>query len=421
MYYIYNTNNYNLKIMKLQFNVALLFVILITLTNCHNDNHSPDLSHDSLFYIDYRSLQGLPDGIAVIELDPEAPNFGNISNKLELGVGVLPHHIYYNHTEQKMFTTALGGSYLYQIKTGRDQKGQPQLINATPIDTGENTVGENLFFTNDGRYFMTFMGGAGGPKDGSIGVFNADNNKLIKTIKAPIQDNPNQFIMYPHGISINEEKGLMMVTSTIHPDLSTGMGNTCTLLDLNTYELKETYQVADSPTDMSSPVEVLLLRGKFPQYALATTMLGGDIWIAPYNTVTKKYDAFTKVFEGSTQGLGWALEMYIDDTNKLYVSFADPGKVLVFDLSNLPQLKLLKTFTADKGAHHMAFFKTKSGKEVVAVQNNLLNIPNLNSGTISIIDINTGKNLGSVNLRTRYGILPESIEGTNGPSNYMHH
>lgn len=407
--------------MKLQFNVAILFVILITLTNCHNDNHSPDLPHDSLFYIDYRSLQGLPDGIAVIELDPEAPNFGNISSKLELGVGVLPHHIYYNHTEQKMFTTALGGSYLYQIKTGRDQKGQPQLINATPIDTGENTVGENLFFTNDGRYFMTFMGGAGGPKDGSIGVFNADNNKLIKTIKAPIQDNPNQFIMYPHGISINEEKGLMMVTSTIHPDLSTGMGNTCTLLDLNTYELKETYQVADSPTDMSSPVEVLLLRGKFPQYALATTMLGGDIWIAPYNTVTKKYDAFTKVFEGSTQGLGWALEMYIDDTNKLYVSFADPGKVLVFDLSNLPQLKLLKTFTADKGAHHMAFFKTKSGKEVVAVQNNLLNIPNLNSGTISIIDINTGKNLGSVNLRTRYGILPESIEGTNGPSNYMHH
>lgn len=407
--------------MKLQFNVAILFVILITLTNCHNDHHSPDLPHDSLFYIDYRSLQGLPDGIAVIELDPEAPNFGNISSKLELGVGVLPHHIYYNHTEQKMFTTALGGSYLYQIKTGRDQKGQPQLINATPIDTGENTVGENLFFTNDGRYFMTFMGGAGGPKDGSIGVFNADNNKLIKTIKAPIQDNPNQFIMYPHGISINEEKGLMMVTSTIHPDLSTGMGNTCTLLDLNTYELKETYQVADSPTDMSSPVEVLLLRGKFPQYALATTMLGGDIWIAPYNTVTKKYDAFTKVFEGSTQGLGWALEMYIDDTNKLYVSFADPGKVLVFDLSNLPQLKLLKTFTADKGAHHMAFFKTKSGKEVVAVQNNLLNIPNLNSGTISIIDINTGKNLGTVNLRTRYGILPESIEGTNGPSNYMHH
>ncbi|MGU3373932.1 YncE family protein [Chryseobacterium sp. M5A1_1a] len=406
--------------MKLKFNTILLFAISAIFTSCHNDNHT-DHPHDSSFYIDYRSLNGLSDGIAVIELDPEAPNFGNISSKLELGIGVLPHHLYYNNNAKKLYSTALGGSYLYEIKTEDDQNGQPKLISATPINTGENTVGENLFFTNDGRYFMTFMGGAGGPKDGSIGVFNANNNQLIKTIKSPIQDNPNKFIMYPHGISINEEKGLMMVSSTIHPDLTTGTGNTCTLLDLNTYELKETYQVADSPTDMSAPVEVLLLRGKFPQFALATTMLGGDIWIAPYNATTKKYDAFTKIFDGSTQGVGWALEMYIDDTNKLYVSFADPGKVLVFDLSNLPQLTLLKTFTADKGAHHMAFFKTKSGKEVVAVQNNLLNIPNLNSGTINVIEISTGKNLGTVNLRTRYGILPESIEGTNGPSNYMHH
>jgi hypothetical protein len=29
--------------------------------------------------------------------------------------------------------------------------------------------------------------------------------------------------------------------------------------------------------------------------------------------------------------------MYIDDNSRLYVSFADPEKVLVFDISNLPQ------------------------------------------------------------------------------------
>jgi hypothetical protein len=112
--------------------------------------------------------------------------------------------------------------------------------------------------------------------------------------------------------------------------------------------------------------------------------------------------------------------MYIDDNSRLYVSFADPGKVLVFDISNLPQLKLLKTLTADKGAHHMVFFKTKKGKEVVAVQNNLLNIPNLNSGTISVIEIETGKTWEQ-SIYAKYGILPESIEGTNGPSSYMHH
>jgi hypothetical protein len=140
-----------MKIMKLKINPAFFLVVLFLFSHCQNDNHA-EIPHDTAFYIDYRSLNGKPDGIAVIELDPEAPNFGNISSKLELGVGVLPHHIYYNQSANKLYTTALGGKYLYQIKTEKDNNGQPILVAATPIDTGENTVGENLFFTNDGRF-----------------------------------------------------------------------------------------------------------------------------------------------------------------------------------------------------------------------------------------------------------------------------
>lgn len=120
-------------------------------------------------------------------------------------------------------------------------------------------------------------------------------------------------------------------------------------------------------------------------------------------------------------GLDWALEMYMDNNKHLNVSVGKPGKVLVFDISNLPTLTLLRTLDADQGAHHMVFFKMKSGREVVAVQNNLLNLPNLNSGTITVVDLLTGEKLGTVDLRNRYGILPESIEGTDGPSNYRHH
>jgi hypothetical protein len=131
--------------MKLKFNKVPLFIsILIIFSNCQNDNH-PEIPHDTAFYIDYRSLTEQPDGIAVIELDPDAPDFGNMSSKLELGIGVLPHHLYYNQSANKLYTTALGGSYLYQIKTEKDKIGQPKLVSATPIDTGENTVGENLF------------------------------------------------------------------------------------------------------------------------------------------------------------------------------------------------------------------------------------------------------------------------------------
>jgi hypothetical protein len=76
-----------------------------------------------------------------------------MSSKLELGIGVLPHHLYYNQNANKLYTTALGGSYLYQIKTEKDKIGQPKLVSATPIDTGENTVGENLFLPmTDGFY-----------------------------------------------------------------------------------------------------------------------------------------------------------------------------------------------------------------------------------------------------------------------------
>ena len=58
--------------MKLKFNLLSL-IILTIFSNCQNDNHNSDLPHDTSFYIDYRSLKGLSDGIAVIELDPEAP------------------------------------------------------------------------------------------------------------------------------------------------------------------------------------------------------------------------------------------------------------------------------------------------------------------------------------------------------------
>ncbi len=400
---------------------GLLVLFPIIFANCDSDNHQTPPSRESVFFIDYRSVEGKSDGMAVIELDPESINFGKIKNKLEMGVGTLPHHIYYDNTEKKLYTTALGGNYLYQITTAVDNDGYPLLVSATPINTGTNTVAENIFFTTDNRFFVTFMGGDGSLKGGSVGVFNASTNQLLHTISGSQDDDPSKYIMYPHGISINESRNLMMVTSTIHPDLTSGVGNTTSLIDLTTYDILKTYTVADSPTDMSAPVEVLLLRGEFPQYALATTMLGGDIWIAPYNETTNQYDDFTKIFDGASHGLGWTLEMYIDSTKKLYVSFADPGKVLVFDISNLPNLNLVKTLNADKGAHHMSFFKTKSGKSVVAVQNNLLDIPGINSGTITVIDLQSGATLGTVDLRSQYGIIPESIESTRGPGFYLHH
>ncbi|MCW3466449.1 hypothetical protein [Chitinophaga nivalis] len=400
--------------------IITLTLIIACCITCRRDE-DPAVKQKTLFFIDYRNLGGGKDGVLVMELDPESPDFANILSNTEIGKGVLPHHLYFNRDEKKLFTTALGGEYLYELKMEWNKDGYPIIYQVNPINTHGNQVGEDIFFTKNGEYWVTFMGGQGGLRDGSVGVFNATTNELIKTIKGKEADNPDKFILYPHGISMNEEKKLAMVTSTIHPDLTSGVGNTCTLIDMNTYQIIKTYQVADSAKDLSSPVEVLLLRNEFPPFALTNTMLGGDIWMASYNNQQHRFNPFQRVLKGADMGLGWALEFYIAADKLLYVSFGKPGKVLVFDISQLPQLKLLKTLPANKGAHHMAFFKTKSGRSVVAIQNNLLNLPDLNAGTIDLVDVNTGEMLGRVDMRNKYGLLPESIEGTLGSAHYMHH
>lgn len=395
-----------------------------------------------LVFVDYRSLDGGKDGVALMDLDPDSENFGQILQNLPIGEGVLPHHLYFNQDQTRLYTTALIGDRLYEILLSRDAYGMPTMEGYVPIDTGNSAVAEDIYFTEDGsRYYVTFMGGElenGGLPDagGSIGVFDAATNLKIKTITAPVPEGlnavtnpgplPEPFLLYPHGISANEELGLMMVTSTIHPDLTTGVGDTVTLLDMNNNdELLKTYWVTDQPGSGSAPVEVLLLRDGYPNLALVNTMLGGDIWMTSLNESTGMYNEFEKVLEGTDQGVSWALEFYIKENrsgeDELFVSFGIPGQINVYGLNDLPNLTLKRTIpTKGLGAHHMSFFETSSGREAVIVQNNLLDLEGLNSGLLSVLDTQNGELLGEVNLREQ-GILPESVESAYGHGHDVHH
>lgn len=400
------------------------FVLVASVLSCLfacKDKDNPGRISTTSFIIDYRDLAGISDGIAIMELDPESAAFGKITSKIALGKGVLPHHIYFDKKQRRLYNTALGFPYLYELSLKHTPDGRPVIEKAVPINTGGNQVGEDMVFTGDGRFFVTFMGGKGDEHGGTVGVFNAANNELIHTIEAPMHLDSTKFIMHPHGISLNEDTRKLMVTSTIHPGLTSGQGSTVTLINSDNYSLIKTYHVADQQTPASSPVEVLLLRNEFPPYAIVTTMLGGDVWIANYEADKNRYTEFRKFFDGSDHQLGWALECYISNEKLLYVSFADPGIVKVFDLNALPAAKVVRTLQSDPGAHHMAFFKTKSGRDLVAVQNNMLNLPNINAGTIAVFDVKTGVRIATANVKKDYNIQPESIEWANGNGHYMHH
>src|SRR5688572_32532528 len=173
--------NYKLWL-KLAIVSAIGLVIFSLVVTSQMNAESPHPS-SGLMLVDYRNLDGGKDGVTLIDLDPESKQFGKIIQQRPIGQGVLPHHLYFNRDQSKLYNTALGGSYLYEIALKKDANGMPHIGQITTIDTLGNIVGEDVYFTQDGsRFYMTFLGGRGGEKDGSIGVFDAQTNELLETI-----------------------------------------------------------------------------------------------------------------------------------------------------------------------------------------------------------------------------------------------
>jgi hypothetical protein len=141
-----------------------------------------------------------------------------------------------------------------------------------------------------------------------------------------------------------------------------------------------------------------------------------------------------KVYDGAKAGTGVPLEFYGNQT-ELFVSHALPGIVKRYKLSGLPELVSSgPDIKAEAGAHHMIFFTTASGRKVIAIQNNLLNLGNkadndptdvhfiakVNDHSITVNDLESGKRLAKVNFKERYKKGVENIEALFG-SGFVHH
>ena len=369
-------------------------------------------------------LRGLPTlgtvhSVAIVQVDPEADNFGDILQEFETPDWTEPlHHLYYS-PNGRLYSTGLDPECsLAEIALARDVSGGPVINGVNCLDTQGQQVGEDIMWhsVNGTEYmFVTFMGGTGVDQvdAGSIGVFDPQSNALVQTIEARRSEvgEGEPYIMYPHGISAYQDR--MVVSSTIHPDLATGVGNAVTVIDLNTFTPIETITIEDAqPVGFpSSPVEVLFVRpsivaGVAP-VVLVNTMFGFETWKIPYDEADKTFDAPEKIYDGVESGTGVPLEFYGNDT-ELFISHAIPGVVKRYDLASLPELVPGgPDIQAGLGAHHMIFYPTTSGRQVIAVQNNLLNLGNaedddptdidfiakLNDHTITVHDLETGETL----------------------------
>jgi hypothetical protein len=396
-------------------------------------------------------LRGLPTlgtqhSVAIVEMDPEAENFGAILNEFELPDLHIPlHHVYYSPTG-RLYSTGLDPKCsLAEIGLARNASGAAQINGVECLDTQGQQVGEDIMWhsVNGTEYmFVTFMGGTGVDQSdgGSIGVFDPQTNAVVKIIearKSQVADG-EPFIMYPHGISAFGDR--MVVASTIHPDLATGVGDSITVIDLNTFTPIQNIVVEDAkPVGFpSSPVEVLFVRPDIVQdvepAVLVNTMFGFETWKIPFNLADKSFGTPEKLYDGATNGTGVPLEFYGNET-ELFVSHALPGVVKRYELSKLPDLVSSgPDIVADPGSHHMMFYSTRSGRKVIAVQNNLLNLGNaadndptdvdfiakVNAHTVTVHDLDTGERLASIDFKTRYNKGIDNIDGLFG-SGFVHH
>jgi hypothetical protein len=396
-------------------------------------------------------LRGLPTlgnahSIAIVELNPDGTNFGAILQEFELPNLTLPlHHLYYS-PNGRLYSTCLDPkSSLFEVSLSRNSSGAAVIKGVKRVDTGGQQVGEDIVWHNvKGKEYMivTFMGGTGLDQAdcGSVGVFDPQSNALIKIIQARksavAQGAP--YIMYPHGLSAYQDR--LVVSSTVHPDLKTGVGNGITIIDLNTFEPIQNIAVEDAkPVGFpSSPVEVLFVRPSIvPGVApavLVNTMFGFETWKIPYNEADKSFGAPVKAYDGVKASTGVPLEFYGNQT-ELFISHALPGVVKRYKLSGLPELVSAgPDIKTGVGAHHMIFFTTASGRKVIAVQNNLLNLGNaadkdptdvpfiakVNDNTVTVHDLQSGDLLAKVSFKERYKKGVENIEALFG-SGFVHH
>ena len=95
------------------------------------------------------------------------------------------------------------------------------------------------------------------------------------------------------------------------------------------------------------------------------------------------------------RGQGFALEMEFNAKgDRLYVTSAKPGVVNVYDVADPAQPRFLRTIPAAPGAHHLVF---SPDEKYLFVQNSLLNLPGMDDGSITVIDVAQGKAIGSIN------------------------
>ena len=329
--------------------------------------------------------EGRREGIAIIELDPLSLDYGNILIDIPVSPELVLHHIFYNKDLTKAYITALSSINMYVI----DLEKFPYRLK--PIAMPDCKVQENIIFSDDNTtWYVTCMGSE------NVVIGDAISDVAIDVVKMPKT--------YPHGIALHEGIDRLIVASCVAPDFS-GVGNTIEVIEASTH--KHIGSIVVGEAEDSAPVETVFVPNSNPPAAYVTNMMEDSLWVIVWAASDERFVAH-KAFDFRSVGAQVPLEIYFNkEVNKLYVTTADPGMFHIFDISNgVERPSLITSLPTAGGSHHVAF---SPSEEKAYVQNALLNLPGMNDGSITVINLESLEVEGSIDTFKDLGLAPNSI------------
>ncbi len=353
----------------------------------------PAARAEILAMLNYESKPSNPfrkEGIAILDVDPQSATFGKILADVPLPSDLVAHHIFYNRDKTKAYVTALGKSVLHVMDLTRF----PFRLKA--VEVPGCTVLEDVVLTPDNKtWFLTCMGSH------NVIVGDAVTDKPVKTIAAPHPGPP--YIRWPHGVALHAGIDRLIVTSTISPDLK-NPGESVTVLEASTGRVLSTHKLSLKPDAKSAPVEVMFHPSR--PVAYVTNMVEAALWQGVWDAGRKAFE-FRAADDLGKRGQGFPLEMEFNRKgDRLYVTVAKPGVVNVYDVTEPARPRFLQTIPAAPGAHHLVF---SPDEKYLFVQNSLLNLPEMDDGSITVIDVAQGKKIHSINTLKDAGYNPNCI------------
>lgn len=327
------------------------------------------------------------EGIAVLDIDPGSPTYKQILVDMPLPPDLIAHHVFYNPEVTKAYVTALGKSELRVM----DMTRYPYRTKVVAVPGCE--VLEDVAFSRKlGRWYLTCMGTS------NVVVGDAETDEVIDSIAMPKP--------WPHGISVRDDIDRIIVTSTVKPDL-TAAGEHVIVLRASTNEVLSVHKTSSKPSPSgAAPVEVFFVPGTNPPVAYITNMNEGTLWTATWQPETETF-AFAQVEDVTRLGQGMPLEVYFNEAgDRAFVTTAKPGHLNVYDISDPAAPRHLTAVPTAAGAHHLVF---SADGRYAFVQNSLLNLEGLSDGSISVVDLQTGAKVDSIDTFKEAGLRPNMI------------